>query len=65
MTAEAIDLVDRMLRFDPVERITARDALQHPYFGDTQAAHLERDELRAMADRTDAREPKQDPYTGE
>lgn len=27
-----LDLVGRLLAFDPTERITVRDALQHPYF---------------------------------
>lgn len=27
-----IDLVKRMLRFDPMKRISAKEALQHPYF---------------------------------
>ena len=29
------DLIERMLTFDPTHRITARQALQHPYFIDT------------------------------
>ena len=29
-----IDLVLRMLRFDPMKRISAKEALQHPYFDD-------------------------------
>jgi casein kinase II subunit alpha len=29
---EALDLLDNMLRYDHAERITARDAMQHPYF---------------------------------
>jgi serine/threonine protein kinase len=29
-----IDLVLQMLRFDPLKRISARDALMHPYFED-------------------------------
>ncbi|OHS98245.1 CMGC family protein kinase [Tritrichomonas foetus] len=31
-----IDLVLRMLRFDPMKRISAKEALQHPYFDDIQ-----------------------------
>ena len=29
---EAIDLIDRCLRYDHMDRITAEDALKHPYF---------------------------------
>jgi casein kinase II subunit alpha len=29
---EAIDLVDRLLRYDPAERLTAREAMEHSYF---------------------------------
>ena len=30
---EAIDLLDRLLRYDHQERLTAREAQAHPYFG--------------------------------
>lgn len=30
---EAIDLLDRLLRYDHQERLTAREAMAHPYFG--------------------------------
>jgi casein kinase II subunit alpha len=30
--AEAVDLLDKVLRYDPAERLTARDAMEHPYF---------------------------------
>jgi casein kinase II subunit alpha len=30
---EAIDLLDKLLRYDPAERLTAREAMEHPYFG--------------------------------
>ena len=31
-TPVAIDLLERLLQFDPAKRITAAEALQHPYF---------------------------------
>lgn len=31
-TPEAIDLVTKMLNFDPIVRISAREALEHPFF---------------------------------
>ncbi|EAY22853.1 CMGC family protein kinase [Trichomonas vaginalis G3] len=30
----ALDLISKMLQYDPVKRITAKDALDHPYFAD-------------------------------
>lgn len=35
---EAIDLLDRMLRYDPSDRVTAPEALQHPYFESVRVA---------------------------
>ncbi|KAG5723160.1 Negative regulator of the PHO system [Termitomyces sp. T112] len=37
-TREAIDLLDKLLKFDPTERITAAEALAHPYFQNTASA---------------------------
>lgn len=29
---DAIDLLDKLLRYDPADRLTAREAMAHPYF---------------------------------
>lgn len=34
LDADGIDLLSRMLRYEPSQRISARDALNHPYFND-------------------------------
>jgi len=39
---EAIDLLKKMLVFDPARRITINEALQHPYMS---RLHMEEDEL--------------------
>ena len=38
---EAIDLLNKLLMFDPEKRITVTEALKHPYLADL---HLEEDE---------------------
>lgn len=43
---EAIDLLEKMLVFDPRKRITAKEALKHPYI---ECYHDENDEPEAMA----------------
>lgn len=32
VSPEAIDLLDKLLRYDIAERLTAREAMEHPYF---------------------------------
>lgn len=32
ISEEALDLLDSMLRYDHAERITPKDAMEHPYF---------------------------------
>ena len=29
---EALDLIDKLLRYDPQERLTAKEAMEHRYF---------------------------------
>jgi serine/threonine protein kinase len=38
LAPDGVDLLTRMLRYDPAQRITARDALDHPFFADLPAA---------------------------
>lgn len=32
VSPEALDFLDKLLRYDHLERLTARDAMEHPYF---------------------------------
>jgi serine/threonine protein kinase len=32
VTTEALDFLDKLLRYDHAERLTAREAMDHPYF---------------------------------
>jgi len=54
--ALALDLLEKMLTFDPKRRITAEDALLHPYFRDihNQEKHKVSDGLDALALQVDA-----------
>lgn len=40
LDADGIDLLQHMLTYDPVYRISARGALQHPYFNDLDTSKL-------------------------
>jgi casein kinase II subunit alpha len=33
VTNEAVDFLDKLLRYDHQERLTAKEAMAHPYFG--------------------------------
>ena len=37
-TPEAVDLLDKLLRYDHQERLTAREAMAHPFFAKVHAA---------------------------
>ncbi|GAA5852816.1 hypothetical protein JCM5353_007629, partial [Sporobolomyces roseus] len=42
ISEEAIDLVDRLLTYDHVERPSAKEAMEHPYFHQVRQADLQR-----------------------
>lgn len=37
VSPEAVDFLDKLLRFDHQERLTAREAMAHPYFNEVRA----------------------------
>lgn len=39
VTEEALDLLGQMLRYDHAERITPREAMEHPYFKPVKEYH--------------------------
>jgi casein kinase II subunit alpha len=39
VTEEAIDLLGKMLRYDHAERVTPREAMEHPYFKPVKEFH--------------------------
>ena len=40
LDAVGIDLLEKMLEYNPARRISARDALKHPYFDDLNKSEL-------------------------
>ena len=57
ITNEAIDFLDKLLRYDHQERLTAREAQGHAYFGKTllaqvlsRSAYLTTEPIRAAVD---------------
>ncbi|KAK9458579.1 casein kinase II subunit alpha [Lipomyces oligophaga] len=42
ISAEALDFLDKLLRFDHQERLTAKEAMQHDYFEPVRREHAER-----------------------
>jgi casein kinase II subunit alpha len=40
VSEEALDLLTKMLRYDHCERITPKDAMEHPYFKPVKEFHL-------------------------
>jgi len=40
INSESLDLVDKLLRYDHAERLTATEAMAHPYFKDTHSKYL-------------------------
>jgi len=41
LDSKGIDLLDKMLKYDPADRITAEEALNHPYFDDLDKTKFE------------------------
>lgn len=39
LESTGIDLMERMLVYDPLKRITAKSALEHPYFADVESCY--------------------------
>jgi casein kinase II subunit alpha len=40
VTEEAIDLLSKMLKYDHAERVTPKEAMDHPYFKPVRDFHL-------------------------
>jgi len=39
VSEEALDMLSKMLRYDHAERITPKDAMEHPYFKPVKEHH--------------------------
>ncbi|KAJ2084537.1 Casein kinase II subunit alpha, partial [Coemansia sp. S142-1] len=44
VSTEAMDFLDRLLRYDHMERLTAKEAMSHPYFDPVREKAKESDE---------------------
>jgi casein kinase II subunit alpha len=47
VTPEALDFLDKLLRYDHQERLTAREAMEHPYFSPVVEEHRQKSEAAA------------------
>ncbi|ORY89168.1 Pkinase-domain-containing protein [Leucosporidium creatinivorum] len=57
MSNEAIDLLDRLLRYDHRERLTAQEAMQHPYFEGVRRADAQRQQEKVAAAKSNGQAP--------
>ncbi|VEL08988.1 unnamed protein product [Protopolystoma xenopodis] len=55
VSPQAIDFVDKLLCYDHQERLTAREAMEHPYFKPIVNEHNRRNPLHAIPDKTEAK----------
>lgn len=49
---EALDFVDKLLRYDHQERLTAKEAMQHDYFKPVRQAHLQQQQQQQLSQTT-------------
>jgi len=54
VSPEALDFLDKLLRYDHAERLTAREAMEHPYFAPVKEAAAAASALSASAGQTTA-----------
>jgi len=54
VSPEALDFLDKLLRYDHAERLTAREAMEHPYFAPVKEAAAAASALGASAGQTTA-----------